>query len=311
MATIRQAAVDLMTQLATSGRAYLLAGGRDWSSTETRYVYGEAVSVPMGPMDCSGSVTDVYIALGVITNQYYDTGNMASKLCAQGFIYHDWSDSYVMRPGDLALYPSGTGSRPGHVAMCVDSNFSLAEFTTPSAGGPGVKAFYDYPWTVCLELPDSIANRTWGSGSSGGGTSSIKSMQSMLNGKLSSFGQGSVSVDGIYGQQTQRGLVRLLQASDNIDYGYSLSVDGIVGPATLAAVNAHQIGYGHETTGNDVWAVKAMLVGNGWDEVDLGSWNWTSTDQAALKGHQPYWGLSSTGVCNGATLKSLVPQACA
>ena len=308
MATIRDAAVNLMTQLVNSGRSYVWGGGHAWTNLQTVNVLGVNVQVPAGGMDCSGSVLNVYKALGVIPKgDDNDTASMASYLVGKGFIYHDWSDSYVMRPGDLALRPKNTGMAYGHVAMCVASDFSLAEFTTASAGGPGVRAYYDYPWTICLELPDSIADRVWGGSS--GGDASVRSMQGLLNGKLDAFGLARVSATGAYDAQTQAGLVRLLQASDNLDYACGLAVDGVAGAATRAAMDAHPVGLGHETQGNDVWAVKAMLVGNGWTEVGLGDWLWGATEDAALRGHQPYWGLASTGVCDGATLRSLVSAA--
>ena len=189
MATYRDAAVDLMKQLVNSGRQYSYDGdGHSWTNLETMYTYGVPVNMPAGDTDCSGAVTNTYIALGVLQAGYYDTGNMADKLCSQGFIYHTWGDSYVMRPGDLALRPKNTGMEYGHVAMCVGNDYTLAEFTTPSAGGPGIRSFYNYPWTICLELPDSIGNMTWSDSGSGGGTG------------------GNIDEDGLWGKETTRAL---------------------------------------------------------------------------------------------------------
>lgn len=301
MATYRDAAVDLMKQLVDSGRQYSYdGGGHTWTNLETMYTYGVPVEMPLGDTDCSGAVTNVYMALGVLQKGYYDTGNMADSLCSQGFIYHPWEDSYVMRPGDLALRPKNTGMEYGHVAMCVADDFTLAEFTIPA---PRICPFYDYPWTICLELPDSIGNQAWSGGSTGGSTS-IAGMQTELNGKLAAFGLAGVSVSGAYDFQTQNGLVRLLQASDNYDYGCGLAVDGYIGAATAAAMDAHPVGEGGETVGNDCWTIKAMLVGNGWD-LDLSYWDFDDAAKSALAGHKPYHGLPATPICDGATLRSL------
>lgn len=206
MATYREAAVNLMSQLVTEGREYELGGGHDWTDLVARSVFGIGVYVPGGNMDCSGSVSAVYKALGLL-NKYahYPTSNMADLMCATGyFVAHDWNDSYVMRPGDLMLRPS-TDYAIGHVAMCVASDFSLAEFTTNSAGGPGIRSFYNFPWTICLEFLDSIGNRTW-SGSDGG-----------TGGGTGGAANGSISIDGYWGSATTSALQR----------HYGTVVDGI------------------------------------------------------------------------------------
>ncbi len=137
-----------------------------------------------------------------------------------------------------------------------------------------------------------------------------RDVQRVLSDKLGAFGAAGVAVDGVPGRETQRGLVRLLQLSDNADYGLSLAVDGIIGPATLAAIAAHPVGFGCETSGNDVWSVKAALVLNGWD-VDIASGEWGQTCADALGGHQAAHGLDVDGVCGAATLPTLLPMACA
>ncbi len=207
MATYREAAVNLMSQLCTEGRSYILGGGHNWAGLVNRSVFGKTVQVPGGDMDCSGSVSAVYKALNLLDKYTtYPTSNMASLMCATGnFIYHDWDDAYVMRPGDLMLRPSSEG-HIGHVAMCVGSDFSLAEFTTAKAGGPGIRSFYDFPWTICLELADNVGNKTWTGSTDGGSTDG------------GSTGSEALVVDGYWGEATTRALQR----------HYKKVVDGIV-----------------------------------------------------------------------------------
>ena len=92
-------------------------------------------------------------------------------------------------------------------------DFSLAEFTTDSAGGPGVREFYNFPWTICLELKDEIGNQTWsGAGTGGGGT-----------------GGGSIGVDGYWGTATTSALQR----------HYGTVADGIVSHQWAPNVSAN------------------------------------------------------------------------
>lgn len=189
MATYREAAVELMRKITSEGRPYVLGGGHYWYSPDTTFVYedvfGVSVSIPAGAMDCSGAVSSVYKALGLLDKgTVYSTSVMADLMCATGyFIYHDWSDSYVMRPGDLALRSYETG----HVAMCMDSSFTLAEFL-PNEGGDPDEPYYDFGWNICLELSDAIGNMTWSESGSGGGTGS------------------SIDEDGLWGRETTRAL---------------------------------------------------------------------------------------------------------
>ena len=288
MATYRDAAVDLMKQLVLSGRGYYLGGGRDWSNVSTMYTYGVGVSMLNGATDCSGSVTNVYAALGVISKGYYETADMRSKLTAQGFLEHQWSDSYVMRPGDLAL------CEPGHVAMCVADDFTLAEFLP---GAVRITPFYEpvmkdgRSWNYCLELPDSIGDRTWsGSGTSGSGT-----------GGSGTVG-GSIAEDGVWGKATTAAMQRHYgtvadgevwhQWRPNIDANpvlgegwmcdetllgstviralqsdLGVEADGIMGPATISAIyDLFGGAYGHSTTlsAAAVWEIQHQLNGGVW-----------------------------------------------
>ena len=140
------------------------------------------------------------------------------------------------------------------------------------------------------------------------GSAEVRELQRAVSDRLAAFGREGCVVDGFDGPETQRAVARLYQASCNVDYDASLDVDGIIGPATLAAIAAHPVGEGHETSGNDVWAVKAGLRLQGWD-VDLSTWDWTAECTKALAGHQSWHGLDQDGVGGAATLPTLLPLA--
>lgn len=133
----------------------------------------------------------------------------------------------------------------------------------------------------------------------------VAEMQRNLNGILQAFMIEEVAVSGAWDIQTQTGIVRLFQASSNHDFGSGLVVDGVSGGKTREALNRQPVGIGYETFGNDVWCVKAALVGHG-HEIDLGNWDWREAEDAALRVHQRAWGLDDDGVCGPFTWATLV-----
>ena len=132
----------------------------------------------------------------------------------------------------------------------------------------------------------------------------VAEMQRGLNMRLAAFQLEKVKVTGVWDSQTQAGLVRLFQASSNFDYGSGLVVDGISGGLTRGALSGHMVGLGHEEAGNDVWCVKAALVGHGHD-VDCEYWVWWKSTDKALKAHQAAWGLEQDGICGPLTWATL------
>lgn len=133
----------------------------------------------------------------------------------------------------------------------------------------------------------------------------VAEMQRNLNGILQAFMVEEVAVTGTWDIQTQTGIVRLFQASSNHDFNSGLVVDGVSGGKTREALNRHPVGIGYETFGNDVWCVKAALVGHG-HEIDLTNWDWREAEDAALRVHQRAWGLDDDGVCGPFTWATLV-----
>ena len=88
-----------------------------------------------------------------------------------------------------------------------------------------------------------------------GTSQTIKSIQQTLN---SRYGAGLV-VDGIYGPNTKRALVRGLQTELNRQFNAGLTVDGVFGPKTKAAIPNLRLG----DRGNLVYLLQAGLYMNG------------------------------------------------
>lgn len=85
--------------------------------------------------------------------------------------------------------------------------------------------------------------------------STIRSIQSTLNAR---YGAG-LTVDGIWGPQSQRALIRALQTELNLIYGAGLTIDGVFGPRTKAAIR--NIAQG--SRGNLVWILQSALYVKG------------------------------------------------
>ena len=286
---------------------------------------GTRVTIAGGDRDCSSGIISAFEAVGVDCGGATYTGNMRSCMCGTGnFAWHPMGDGYIAQRGDVYL------NERHHTAMCTSASpDTLAQFSISETGGvdgregdqtgweSNIRSYYSYPWDGKLVYvgpqPDDSGDQTgdaYGMPDAATMASWIRDVQRVTSEKLHAFGLGGVTVDGVDGPETQRGVVRLYQASCNCDYHAGLDVDGIIGPATLACVAAHPVGVVHETSGNDVWCVKAGLTLQGWD-VDLTSWSWSDADAAALAGHQQWHGLDADGVCGAATMPTLLPLASA
>ena len=170
MATIREAAVELMRNLVTDpSRYYAQNTGQSWSNLTTKTVFGYNVQVPAGPMDCIGSVTAVYKALGLLNHGLYtSTRDVRVDICdGVKFILTEWLDDYVMQPGDMPLCERP--QKVGHISMCTvgGPGFRIAEFV-PS-GGREVDCYqYNYfadgevkQWNYCIALSDFYGDQEW------------------------------------------------------------------------------------------------------------------------------------------------------
>lgn len=73
--------------------------------------------------------------------------------------------------------------------------------------------------------------------SSGGGSTTIKNAQKAIN----SFCNAGLTVDGLMGPKTRKGIVKAFQTALNKDYKAGLAVDGIRGVKTNAALGNHYV----------------------------------------------------------------------
>lgn len=125
---------------------------------------------------------------------------------------------------------------------------------------------------------------------------------------LNRFSYYSGPIDGIFGSGTERAVV-------NFQYGNSLSADGIVGPATEAALGISGSGSGGGSsgtsgvlrfgdTGSRVTALQTSLVNRGYNTGGIDGVYGSST-RNAVTNFQRNNGLSADGIAGPATLSAL------
>lgn len=128
------------------------------------------------------------------------------------------------------------------------------------------------------------------------GDATIRSIQQTLN---SRYGAG-LTVDGIWGPNSQKALIKALQRELNLTYGAGLVVDGIWGPRTQAAVRSLRQG----DRGNLVWILQAGLYVKGYRTTPDGIFGANTATQ--VRNFQRANGLTVDGIAGPATFAALL-----
>ena len=121
-------------------------------------------------------------------------------------------------------------------------------------------------------------------------------IQTTLNNR---YGTGLV-VDGYYGNNTKKALVKGLQHELNIQYGARLSEDGIFGINTKKACPIVRIG----ARGNITWLIQAMLYCKGYNTNGIDGIYGQGTKNAVYN-FQRNNSLLADGVCGKNTFEKL------
>lgn len=112
-----------------------------------------------------------------------------------------------------------------------------------------------------------------------------------------------ISVDGYYGNETKKNIVRCFQVAMNHDYHKSLSVDGIAGSGTLSALGKHYVKQGESQ--ELVRAVQVALYCHGYNPQGTDAVFGANT-KAAVVAFQKAHGLSADGVAGRNTILKLM-----
>lgn len=137
-------------------------------------------------------------------------------------------------------------------------------------------------------------------GTNAGGSDIVKAGQIHAN----NFCGAGIAADGIRGNDTKKAGVKVWQNAMNLDYGLSISVDGIVGSRTLEAMDSHTVRRGEKQY--MVTALEILLMLKGYDAGGVESPGiFGDKLEAAVRGYQKNAGLSVDGIAGKDTFSSL------
>ena len=127
------------------------------------------------------------------------------------------------------------------------------------------------------------------------GNQTIRNIQSTLNAR---YGAG-LTVDGIWGPQSQKALIRALQTELNLTYGSGLTIDGIFGSRTKSAIR--NIAQG--SRGNLVWILQSALYVKGFPTALDSIFGNNTANQ--VRAFQTANGLPADGIAGPNTFQAL------
>lgn len=163
-------------------------------------------------------------------------------------LYH--TSNYSPKKGDLVVFNNGKHTG---IVEYVDNQVHTIEGNSGDKVARHTYSIWGSITGYCeVEFDDSTSSPDTPSGNT-----TIKYIQETLNNR---YNTGLV-VDGYYGPQTKKGLVKGLQSELNTQYEARLSVDGIFGPATKSKCPNVKKG----ARGNITWLIQAMLYCKGYN----------------------------------------------
>lgn len=122
---------------------------------------------------------------------------------------------------------------------------------------------------------------------------------------LNNFTGAGIDVDGLYGPDTKKGGIMVLQTAINMDYRAGLVVDGIWGPATDRALGSHYVCLKECQYMVTALEILLMLKGYNPNGVECPGSFGTGLD-AAVRAYQRDHGLTVDGIAGRNTFMSLV-----
>lgn len=273
-------------------------------ATEPKHGYDQANR--WGPdYDCSSAIISAWEAVGVPvkTNGAINTRTMRSVFLACGF--QDVTSCITL--------PNGAGLKRGdvllniayHTAMYIGNgkivHASINENGTITGGQTGdqtgkeicIRNYYNRPWNCILryiEENEPVSDNTL-----------IQQGQCAIN----AFISDSISLTNVRDTATKKAGTKVLQHAMNLDYGSALKVDGILGPATKAALGSHYVTYGeiqYMVTACQILLLLHGIQPNGVEYPGI----FGDGCLTALKKFQTESKLSVTGICDTVTFLKLI-----
>ncbi len=214
--------------------------------------------------------------------------DVTGKICPNPFVYntgsHTWTE-FKQLIGASSGQPSGGGSSPGGSTSGGSTSGGSTSGGSTSGGSTS---------------GGSASGGSSSGGQTSGGSEIIKAGQIHAN----NFCGANIAADGIRGSATKKAGVKVWQNAMNLDYGSGLSVDGIVGSRTLAAMDGHTVRRGERQY--MVTALEILLMLKGYDAGGVESPGiFGGGLEAAVRRYQKAAGLSVDGIAGRNTFISL------
>lgn len=190
--------------------------------------------------------------------------------------------------GDLVIF--GDCDHIGIVEL-IDNNYIYTVEGNTSGEVEHKKYSKSNSWIKCYARPDYDENPH----PTPSGDEEIRKIQEWVN----SYGFG-IEVDGYFGYQTKKGIIKVYQTEINKQYGTSLEVDGEFGPCTYYATPI--VMYGAE--GNITKAIQSMLYCRGYNTDGVDGLFYDGTYRA-IEQFQSNHGLTVDGIFGPNTAEKL------
>lgn len=265
-----------------------------------------------GDYDCSSAVISAWQAAGVPvkTNGASYTGNMKSVFLKTGFSdvtsKITLSSGAGLKRGDVLLNTSS------HTAMFIGNgqivHASINENGKTTGGKPGdqtgkeicIRSYYNKPWNCILRYKEN-----GGGGNTPTPTPSGNSVVKAGQREANSFTGSNIDVDGKRGPATKKAGIKALQKAMNLDYKSGLTVDGVWGDKSKAALGKHYVKSGETQYMVTAAEILVMLRGYNPNGVEKPG-KFGDGLKNAVNSFKKSVGLSQNGICDSATFLKLI-----
>ena len=232
-----------------------------------------------------------------------------NKSDAVGYRTISLSDPYIIGYGQVADYIGSTTTDTNSLATyTVQKGDTLSEIamvmgvsTSDLAAYNGISDPNVITVGQVIKKPAASTSTTTTTTTTTSGSTIVRDGQIHTN----NFCNAGIETDGIRGANTKKGGIKVLQTALNLDYNAGLTVDGVWGSKSEAALGNHYVASGE--TQYMVTAAEILLMLKGYNPNGVESpGQFRSGLKAAVGQYQKDNGLTVDYICGPATFKSLI-----
>jgi hypothetical protein len=279
--------IDIYNSHKPLARGYAVKYNDAWCAT-----FVSAVAIKLGytdiiPTECGcPSMITLMQKMGI----WIENENRVPN--AGDIIFYDWQDNGAGDNKGSSDHVGIVERVEGNNIIVIEGNYSNSvKRRTLSVNGRYIRGYgvpkYDSESVV---VPSVTVNSA---------TNRIDTTKEVQNWANTNYNSGLV-VDGIYGKNTKKALVKILQTELNQTYKANLVVDGIWGAKTKAACPSLKAGIKNDVVG----VLQALLICNGYTGAYLDK-DYGSATTSAVKSYQSKKGLVTDGIAGKNTFAKL------